>query len=400
MRSIFIRIGFAKGCLLLLLLPLFFNFTPTSESFAETQTETVTADGMATVLDNRAIARDNAVKDALRKAVEQAVGVMLSSETIVENSALVRDNIYSKTQGYIKQYKIVKETPAKDIYVVTVLAVIGISDLKNDLGALGLLQARVGKPRTLFLVAEQRIGRETPQYLPAGEIGAAEAAMKEEFMNKEFNVVDRASVTGSLKANSNAGLSDAAARETGRRTGAEIVIKCTALVKEGPRTPGSPVGSYMADITASAIRLDNGQVLASGRGQGVSRHVAQNTGENSALDQAGRDVAKKLIDQIIAKWIVETSGVQLTQITIRGIKDMEELLKIKDFISVQLRGVQNIIQRSFEKGVAILDVTAKSNAQQMGDELAVKKSSEFTLAVTGATANTLEISIAAIPAGK
>jgi hypothetical protein len=382
---------------MLLLIPLLvFNFFTISESLAETQTETVTADGMATVLDNQAISRDNAVKDALRKAVEQAVGVMLSSETIVENSALVRDNIYSKTQGYIKQYKIVKETPAKDIYVVTVLAVIGVSDLKNDLGALGLLQARVGKPRTLFMVAEQRIGRDTPQYLPAGEIGAAEAAMKEEFMKKEFNVVDRASVTGKFQSD----LSDSAARETGQKTGAEIVIKCTALVKEGPRTPGSPIGSYMADITASAIRLDNGQVLASGRGQGVARHAAQNVGENSALDQAGRDVARKLIDQIIAKWIVETASAQQTQITIRGLKDMQELLKIKEFIAVQLRGVQNIVQRSFDKGVAILDVSAKSNAQQIGDELAVKKNPDFSIVVTGATANTLEISITAIPAEK
>jgi hypothetical protein len=379
--------------MLLLVLSVLFSFFTVSKSLAET--ETVTADGMAGLQENQAISRDIAVKDALRKAVEQAVGVMLSSETIVENSALVRDSIYSKSQGYIKQYKIVKEASVQiqNVYVVTVLAVIGVSDLKNDLGALGLLHARVGKPRTLFMVAQQQLGRDTPQYLPAGEIGAAETAMKEEFMSKEFNVIDRASLTANLAANRITDLSDATARETGRKLGAEIVIKCTALVKEGSRTAGSPVVSYHADITASAIRVDNGQLLASGRGQGVARHIAQNTGENSALDLAGRDVGKKLIDQIIAKWIVETSGVQVTQFTIRGLKDMQELLKIKEFITGELRGVQNIIQRSFDKGVAILDVSATSNAQQMGDELALKKVSDFTLSVTGATANTLEIAV-------
>jgi len=391
---------FAKVSLPLFVLSVVFNFIAITDTHAESQTETVTADGMAGLQDNQAISRDNAITDALRKAVEQAVGVMLSSETLIENSALVRDNIYSKTQGYIKQYKIVKEAPAKEVYAVTVLAVIGVSDLKNDLGALGLLQARVGKPRTLFMVAEQHIGRDTPLYLPAGEIGAAESAMKEEFMNKEFNVIDRARITGNLPAKRTVELSDSTVRETGRKLGAEIVIKCTAIVKEGPRTAGSPVGSYLADITASAIRVDNGQLLASGRGQGVARHVAQNTGENSALDQAGRDVGNKLIDQIIAKWIVETSGVQTTQITIHGLKEMQDLIKIKEFISSQLRGVQNVIQRSYEKGVAILDVSAKSNAQQIGDELAVKKIPDLTLSVTGATAHTLEISIAATSAGK
>jgi hypothetical protein len=398
MKFISISIGLAKGCLQLLVLFVLFSPFTITECLAETQS--VTADGIAAVQDNQAISRDNAIKDALRKAVEQAVGLMLSSETIVENAALVRDNIYSKTQGYIKQYKIVKEAPDQNIYLVTVLAVIGVSDLKNDLGALGLLQARVGKPRTLFMVREQHIGRDAQMYLPAGEIGVVEAAMKEEFMNKEFNVIDRVSAKSNLPVNSATDLSDATVRETGRKLGAEIVIKVTANVREGARTPGSSVGSYLADITANAIRVDNGQVLASGRGQGGARHIAQNIGENSALDQAGRDVGKKLIDQIIAKWIVETCGVQLTQITIRGLKDMQELSRIKEFFSGQLRGVQDVIQRSYEGGVAILDVSAKTNAQQIGDELAAKNIPDFTLNITGATANTLEIAVTADPAGK
>lgn len=193
MKSGTVSFDLAKGCMLLLAFSLIFNLFTASKSLAET--ETVTVDGVAGLKENQTLSRDNAINDAQRKAVEQAVGVMLSSETLVENSALVRDSIYSKSQGYIKQYKIVKEGPDGDIYVVTIMAIIGVTDLKNDLGALGLLHVRVGKPRTLFMVAQQQIGRDAPQYLPAGEIGAAETAMKEEFMNKEFNVVDRASLS-------------------------------------------------------------------------------------------------------------------------------------------------------------------------------------------------------------
>lgn len=389
--AISISIRFAKSFIISFILSLLFSFFVIAESMATT--ESVTVDGMAGLQDNQAISRDNAIKDALLKAVEQSVGMMVASETVVENAVLVRDNIYSKAQGYIKQYKIVKETANQNIYLVTVLAVVGISDLKNDLGALGLLQARVGRPRTLFMVAEQHIGSNTPMYLPVGEIGAVETAMKEEFMNKEFNVVERSSTKGDLFTNHTDDLSDTNVLETAKKLNAEIVIKSKALVKEGPRTTGSHVGSYLADITASAIRVDNGQLLATGRGQAVVRHIAQNVGENSALDQAGRDVSRKLIDQIIAKWVIETSGVQVTQITIRGLKEMQELLKIKEFMVKELRGIQNIIQRSFDKGVAILDVAAKSNAQQLGDELAIKKSSDFSLNVTGATANTLDIVI-------
>ena len=387
-----------KGYVLLLILSMSVGLFAPAESSAETRS--VTASGMAGLQDNQAISRDNAIKDALRKAIEQAVGLLLSSETIVSNSLLVADNIYSKTQGYIKQYQILTEATGQNSYRVTLSADIGVSDLENDLGALGLLQARVGRPRTLFVVSEYHTGSDVPFTAPAGEYGATEAALKEEFMTKEFNVVDwsapAANQTGSLSSEA----TDAAARESGRKTGAEIVIKCTAKVKEGPRTPGSPVGSYLADLSATAIRVDNGQVLASGRSQGAARHVARSSGENGALDQASRTLAKKLMEQIIAQWIIETSGVQQTHITVRGLHDMQELIKVKEHITGQLRGVQNIIQRSFDGGVAILDVSAKSNAQQLGDELAVSKISDLTLKVIGTTANTLEIAISTTPSVK
>ncbi len=374
---------------------------------AQTQTQTVVADGMAGVQGDPALARDNAIQDALRKAVEQAVGTMVSSETLVENFQVVRDNIYNKSAGYVKEYKIVKESPGKDLHTVTISAVVGVGDLKNDLGALGLMQARVGKPRTLFMIAEQNIGQEMVLYWwgywgkggaafagQSVEMAVSETVMKEEFMNKGFNVIDISAVTGKFEISNAyriADLTDTGAREIGRKMGAEIIVKGKALAKEGPRTAGSAVGSYLADITVSAIRVDNGQVLASARDQGVARHIAQHVGGNNALEQAGRNVSGKLIDQILAKWTGETSGGQLAQITINGLGSMKELVKIKEFLKSQVRGVQNVIQRSYEGGVAVLEVDAKGTAQSIGDELAKKDFPGFDLDVTSATANTLEI---------
>ncbi len=264
------------------------------------QTQTVVAEGMAGVQGDPAIARDNAIQDALRKAVEQAVGTMVASETLVENFQVVKDNIYNKSTGYIKEYKIVKESPGKDLHTVTISAVVGTGDLKNDLSALGLLQARMGKPRTLFMIAEQNIGQEILLYWwgywgkggaafagQSVEMAVSETALKEEFANKGFNVIDISAVTGKFEISNAyriADLTDTGAREIGRKMGAEIIVKGKALAKEGPRTAGSSVGSYLADITVSAVRVDNGQVLGSARGQGVARHVAQHVGGNNALE--------------------------------------------------------------------------------------------------------------------
>lgn len=372
------------------------------------QTQTVTAEGMAGVKDDPGIARDAAIQDALRKAVEQAVGTMVSSETLVENFQVVRDNIYNKSAGYVKEYKVVKESPGKDLHTVTISAVVATSDLKNDLGALNLLHQRVGKPRTLFMIAEQNIGQEVLLYwwgtwgAPGGavavgqtvDIAVSETALKEEFANKGFNVIDISAVTGKFQISNAyriADLTDAGAREIGRKMGAELIVKGKALAKEGPRGAGSAVGSYLADITLSAVRVDNGQVLGSVRAQGVARHVTQHVGGNNAIEQAARNAAEKIIDQITAKWTAETSGGQLTQITITGLGSMKELVKIKEFLKSHVRGVQNVIQRSYEGGTAVLEVDAKGNAQAIGDELAKKDFPGFDLDLTSVSASTIEI---------
>jgi len=396
MKSISAYIPLIKGGLLLSVMCLMVCLLAISDGRAETQN--VTVNGMAESQDSLALSRDNAIKDGLRKAVEQAVGMMMSSETVVENATLVRDNIYNKSQGYIKRYEIVKETPDQKAYVVTVLAVVDVSDLKSDLGALGLLQARVGNPRTMFMITEQRSDQNFVPPALGGEIGTTETILKEEFLSKEFNVIDRAAVIKLIPA----AVSDASLRETGHTLGAEIVVRGTATVKEGPRTKGSSVGSYLADVTAVAIRVDNGQVMATGRGHGVARQIAQNVGENSALELAARDAGSKLTEQIIAKWITETASGQQTQVTIRGLNDAQDLLKIRQFLASRIRGIQSITQRGYDNGVAVLDINAKANAQQLSDTLTAKPvpGTGLILNVVRITDNTLEILASSVPAEK
>ena len=71
---------------------LFFCILPT---LGESKEMRIVSEGVGAIIDgNRARARDIAVQDALRKAVEQAMGIYVNAETIVQNAVLIRDNIY------------------------------------------------------------------------------------------------------------------------------------------------------------------------------------------------------------------------------------------------------------------------------------------------------------------
>lgn len=387
------------------LLPILFIFficaimlpAPSFAGPDEPETRTVDAQGFSTISgDNDVIARDGAIADALRKAVEQAVGTMVSSETMVENYQVLSDSVYTNTQGYVKSYTVIGESKTPALYQVNVRAVVAIGTIKNDLDALGLLHVKAEKPRVLFMIAEQNVGDKYYTFWWWGkrefmgetvDMSAAETSLKELFLSKGFNVVD---ISGSMdtldisNAFKVADLTNDGARQIGRKVNAEVVIKGKALAKEGARTPGSQVAAYIADITAQAIRVDTGEVLASTRGHGVARNISEVTGGTEALSRASTELGDKLIDQIVAKW---TKGNQVT-IRISGITDYKKVANIKNALKKQVRGVSAVYQRRFEGGLAVFELDTKTSAQTIADEMA--SISGLRLRVTNTTQNTID----------
>ena len=49
---------------------------------------------------------DDALKQALRKALEQGAGVQISAHSQVQDYVLIRDTIYSRAAGIVKDYRI------------------------------------------------------------------------------------------------------------------------------------------------------------------------------------------------------------------------------------------------------------------------------------------------------
>ena len=58
--------------------------------------------------------KDEATKRALRIAVEQGVGVLVSSETLVENNQLINDKIYTAVAGYVSTYDVLEDNGGAD----------------------------------------------------------------------------------------------------------------------------------------------------------------------------------------------------------------------------------------------------------------------------------------------
>ncbi|MEO0191459.1 MAG: flagellar assembly protein T N-terminal domain-containing protein, partial [candidate division WOR-3 bacterium] len=179
----------------------------------------VTAEGVAALGASADIARDNAIKDALRKAVEQGVGAYIDSKTAVDNYELLYDKIYSHAQGYVASYEVVKEKADKDagLYRVWIKAKVKAGIIQNDLVAMGILVSEMGRPRLAVVVDNEDLAYTLEDY----------------FQEQGFPLVDLPTVKKVLKADELDLLIDGdkrTAQKVATLTGAEILITGRAEV--------------------------------------------------------------------------------------------------------------------------------------------------------------------------
>ena len=71
-----------------------------------------------------ALSRQEALRDALRNAVEQASGLAIESRSQVENYELVQEILVTKSQGFVKRYRIIEEKRDGPLYRLEIEALI------------------------------------------------------------------------------------------------------------------------------------------------------------------------------------------------------------------------------------------------------------------------------------
>lgn len=122
----------------------FFIFHPLC-AFSSTDTLRIQTEGTCVVSGgDSAQIRDRAINDSMKKAVQQAVEMLIPEDVAVENAAVIDTNIYSKAEAYIQDYRILEEGIEEGIqetlYRVMVRITLSVGDLNSDLAALGVVK--------------------------------------------------------------------------------------------------------------------------------------------------------------------------------------------------------------------------------------------------------------------
>jgi hypothetical protein len=358
-----------------------------SEPLAAAPT-TVTAEGVASVTQGRAdVARDLALEDALRRAVEQIIGTMVESETLVQNFQLVSDKIYTQTKGYVTNYQVVSERRDGELFRVTVKAAVDAGHLQADLQALGLLYRRMNKPRVMIIIAERHAGAGASD--PAGE-----SEIIRLLVEKGFKVVDQAQMRTIRESDQvkRAAEGDArAAQLLGRQYGAEVLIVGEAFSEGAMR--GGMLGdlvSVRGRVQAKAIRADTGEILAAEGALSPGVDISEQVAGRKAVTTAAKKWLDAALPVILDRWTKELGGDNSVQLVVSGLS-LSQVGVFKDILRKQVRGVKDLQQRNYEANTVTLDVDLKGTAQSLADDLLRKDFETFRVEVTAMTSNHLDL---------
>ncbi len=368
-------------------------------NYAQQTTQTVTAKGMATVFnEDKGLARDQAIDDALRNAVEQTLGTFVQASTLVQNYALVEDNIMSWTNGYVRSHRIISEGMIDaTTYEVNIEAVVELANLKNDWESVQNLITRMGNPRIMFMIDEQNIGETSnwQNYLSV-DMNMTETTLLGKFIQNGFECVDPTTVRQNLKQEQAAAILQGdtkMAAAIAKKLGAEVIITGKAVSKVATGINLGGMKSCQANITARVIKADVATVIATGSQHAAYPHIDEVTGGMEAIKKAASKLGDDLIAQITNKWKDEFYNATTVKLEVKGITSFIQLNDFNSNLKFLIRGIKDIYTRQVSEDQAELDVKITGNANQLARELEHKDLGKFKAKITGLTMNKIGLQL-------
>ncbi|MCX6641292.1 MAG: hypothetical protein NTW14_12585 [bacterium] len=339
-------------------------------------TQKVTASGIG-------MDRNAALDDARRNAIEQGLGVALSSHSVAANFQLLSDNIYSRADGFVTSYNLLKdERLDTGQWQVTIEASVTkmLDQVLADQAAVDILLEMVGRPRLMFLIDEQ-ISFDWYRR----DSGLVETVLMQTFFEKNFNIVDREQIAQIRNKDlaRQAATGDAeAVQNLGRMFKAECIIVGNASAARN--SGGYGMASVRADINVKAIRVDTGELLGVVHESATKAQTTEEAATRDAFEQVSKKVANVVISHIIRKWGGESANTTPVFIQITSI-DFLQAANFETWLKDNVTGVKRVNSRPFEGNVAELEVAYEGTANDLAKAIAVNKT--YPMKVVSLTQN-------------
>ena len=259
-------------------------------------------------------AKDEALRDAMKKAIEQGVGAVLASETEVENFQVVSDRILTKSKGAIKNYKILREGAVDNgiNYEVVISAVVDDDLLNQSMESFRIMQQLTGR-KTVMVIYNPTVQGELPLNPENGNdfqlIKEGLTVLRKAFLKRKFEVIDSEASLAMIKdtetmSEDNEGEFNEVVSEMANKYGAQYYVTFTVMASNKEGEKRSVAKSI---INAKLFNVGSARLINQVSGKGRKKYKKSTSGmdvfENMmiAINQASKQVKDKLVNSLIER---------------------------------------------------------------------------------------------------
>ena len=330
-----------------------------------------------------------AERDALRNAVEEALGTMVEANTLVQNSVLVNDEIYTKSKGFVNNYSIINKKASSNTYEVTITADVSTdnnSKLMNELSRLGIIDRQLRDPKIAVIIPEYHINARIPD--PAGETAVIRKLNEAGFSN----VTDVSNLRYSF--NKLAALSSNDFQMLANSLNVDILVMGEAF-SQGVGDVGNFLGngrqntgimSCKARVEAKIYVVRTGQILAANGTYGTAADLTEFIAAKKALTAAGEKMGDYIVSQLIGYGSSSNQQLEVTVIA----SDINKINKITQYLR-GISGVNSAVMTTYASSRGSIAVKYSGSPKNLYDQL--NRLVDFNLVLKELTYNTLTVGV-------
>ncbi|MFN0061247.1 MAG: flagellar assembly protein T N-terminal domain-containing protein [Myxococcaceae bacterium] len=361
------------------------------------------ASGEAAIVNGNKERAEKEARDlALREAVEQVAGVIVSASTLTSNAQLISDQVFSRSEGYVRSYEVLSKKEERGVMKVTVRALVGTAKLDKDLQAVRGLVERLRNTKVVILLQEQTIDDKGVTTTS----GVMASALTKAFAKDGWSLIDPQFAAGKVKVSSAVALGAVEAKEIGDMSKADYILYGTSSFRDAPKDSflvpaGGEQGVFVitGEYDLGVFATDSGQQIAkvSGKLMPSLKEVSINSRQESAFNLVTAREAE--IVGHVRKAVVESlrdaesKGKELA-VRVVGISDFAALQNFKKELQRWAGGVRDIRGDSLAGGEAKMSVLYLGTSDRLADDLGGKKFRGKKVSVTGISGNALVLTLA------
>ncbi|GGM57905.1 hypothetical protein GCM10008956_36910 [Deinococcus arenae] len=344
-----------------------------------TATQTVQVTGQATVTTTPAAARQAALNDAIRAAIEQVLGAYVSASSTLrstEEFEQLQQRLIKRADGFGRIVQVLAERQDGSTYSVTVRVAVARPSLEQELKA---FLTQKGDPRILVVIPEQVLRRVVPD-------PAAETEVQRALIAAGYRVVDlsQSQLNAARDVVRSGAVDPQARRELATRYQADLLVTGEAFAEEYGAVLSQR--AYTARLEIKIVDLATGQVIFSDAFTGAGTAATDAVAGKTALQNVARTATPALPGALLG-WLSgsgkaagRTFTVRFLQVpTFRALNDSLALLRGS-------AGVQAALNRQFDAAGALAEVEYAGSPEELAQLL-----EDLGFTVTGLSAGELTV---------